>query len=87
MITFANGLEVLPRANTASGSYDVEASSAGFAPGVWPKEVTVTLAARGMEPEMPITFGFVMNETIAGELNAMHYETRLGMLTLTVWND
>lgn len=87
MITFANGHTTPARANTAGSSFDVEASSIGIGPGEVVRTIVVTLAARGMEPEMPLEFTQATVEMVNGEIAALVYFSALGSFSLTVWND
>ena len=82
-ITFENGASVVDQ----QGFY-VEASTIGLPPGEWPGVIDVVLAARGDEPEMPVSF---VRESIdtdrEGEVLSAFYATPLGSLGLIVVND
>lgn len=87
MITFDNGARVAETTDE-HGLYQAEASTIGLAPGSWPVEIVATLAARGLEPEMPITFyRHPLAQLSDGEVVSWTYRTTLGSMILEVWND
>lgn len=88
MITFANGTRAYEDPN-APGSYAVEASAVGLAPGEWPERITVTLEARGMEPAMPLDLDRVRfpQRDAEGEIVEWAYVSGLGGYVLEVIND
>lgn len=79
----------IPEASSEPGLWQVQASDLGWGPGEWPDNVHATLAARGMEPELPVIFErHGLESAPQGDLAAVWYRTvGIGSMYLMVEND
>jgi len=88
VIAFANGHRAVARANTAGGSFDVEASDIGLAVGFFPDRIVVRRSnGDGLAP-LPLAFHRSHVERDRdGDVVFVFYASDIGTYTLSVYND